>query len=71
MRLLRESRSTWSGGRVLGGSSATNAMMYMRGDPGDYDEWERRHGAEGWGFRDVLPVFRRSEKFRGFGVDEK
>ena len=46
-------------------------MALVALDPGDYDEWERRHGAEGWGFRDVLPMFRRSEKFRGFGVDEK
>jgi choline dehydrogenase-like flavoprotein len=44
-------------GKALGGSSAINAMIYMRGHPGDYDAW----GCAGWGWRDVLPVFRRGE----------
>jgi choline dehydrogenase-like flavoprotein len=44
-------------GKALGGSSAINAMIYMRGHPGDYDEW----GCAGWGWRDVLPVFLRAE----------
>lgn len=47
-------------GRVLGGSSSINGMMYMRGHPLDYDEW-RDLGCEGWGFEDVLPYFRKSE----------
>ncbi len=59
MRLLRSFRSVWSGGRVLGGSSATNAMMYVRGHPADYDGW----AADGWGYRQVLPFFRRAETF--------
>jgi choline dehydrogenase len=45
---------------VLGGSSSINGMIYMRGHPGDYDEW-RDLGCEGWGFNDVLPYFKRSE----------
>ena len=47
-------------GRCLGGSSAINAMLYVRGHPTDYDDWERS-GCSGWSFADVLPYFKRSE----------
>ena len=47
-------------GKVLGGSSSINAMMWYRGHPMDYDAWEAA-GAEGWSFKDVLPFFKRSE----------
>ncbi|WP_422373113.1 GMC family oxidoreductase [Hoeflea sp.] len=47
-------------GRALGGSSAINAMLYVRGHPSDYDDWAAQ-GCDGWGWADVLPVFRRSE----------
>lgn len=47
-------------GRVLGGSSAINAMIYMRGQAADYDGW-RQLGLDGWGWDDVLPVFKRHE----------
>jgi choline dehydrogenase-like flavoprotein len=47
-------------GRVLGGSSASNAMIYMRGHPGDYDDWAAL-GNAGWSYHDVLPLFRQSE----------
>ncbi|HVJ37147.1 MAG TPA: choline dehydrogenase [Stenotrophomonas sp.] len=53
-------RLWWPRGKVLGGSSSINAMCYVRGDPGDYDQWARA-GASGWGWQDVLPYFRRSE----------
>jgi choline dehydrogenase len=54
-------------GRVLGGSSSINGMFYMRGHPGDYDQW-RQMGATGWSFADVLPYFRKMEKsWRGEG----
>ncbi|EYR83895.1 GMC family oxidoreductase N-terminal domain-containing protein [Shinella sp. 838] len=46
--------------RVLGGGSSVNAMIYIRGVPGDYDHWADL-GAEGWGYADVLPFFRRAE----------
>jgi choline dehydrogenase-like flavoprotein len=47
-------------GKMLGGSSSMNAMLYVRGRPLDYDLWEEQ-GAAGWGWRDVLPYFLRSE----------
>ncbi|WP_207462565.1 GMC family oxidoreductase N-terminal domain-containing protein [Azospirillum sp. SYSU D00513] len=47
-------------GRVIGGSSAINAMIYMRGQRGDYDGW-RDMGLPGWGWDDVLPVFKKHE----------
>lgn len=47
-------------GRVLGGSSSINGMIYIRGHPREYDFW-RQDGCEGWGFDDVLPFFRKTE----------
>ena len=47
-------------GKSLGGSSSMNAMLYVRGRPLDYDAWEAQ-GASGWGFKDVLPYFMKSE----------
>jgi len=53
-------------GRVLGGGTSVNGMIYMRGQARDYDDWESVHGCTGWSYRDVLPVFRRQEKNRRF-----
>ena len=47
-------------GKSVGGSSSMNAMLYVRGRPWDYDAWEAQ-GAPGWGYRDVLPYFIKSE----------
>ncbi len=47
-------------GRVIGGSSSINGMVYVRGHARDFDRWAEE-GAEGWAYRDVLPYFRRSE----------
>lgn len=48
-------------GKVLGGSSSVNGMMYSRGHPRDYDQWAQM-GAIGWSYEDVLPYFRKSER---------
>lgn len=50
----------WPRGKVLGGSSAINGLLYIRGQKEDYDTW-RQMGNEGWSFDDVLPYFRRAE----------
>ncbi|WP_131740033.1 GMC family oxidoreductase [Actinomadura roseirufa] len=51
----------WPRGRTLGGSSSTNAMIYIRGHRYDYDTWRDAYGCEGWGYSDLLPYFRRAE----------
>jgi len=50
----------WPRGRVLGGSSSINGLLYIRGQAEDYDQW-RQLGCTGWSYDDVLPFFRRSE----------
>jgi choline dehydrogenase len=56
-------------GKVIGGSSAINAMIYMRGQAADYDHW-RQLGLNGWGWDDVLPFFKRHENhFLGESAD--
>ena len=57
---LNGRRLNYPRGKVLGGCSAINGMIYMRGQSADYDHW-RQLGNEGWGWDDVLPYFKRSE----------
>jgi choline dehydrogenase len=54
-------------GKVLGGSSSINGLVYVRGHALDFEQWVQ-DGAHGWGYRDVLPYFRKSETFAG-GAD--
>ena len=54
----------WPRGRILGGSSSINGLIYIRGQQADYDGWAQR-GAKGWDYRSVLPFFRRSEAYQG------
>jgi choline dehydrogenase len=63
-------RLVWPRGKVLGGSTAINGMMHIRGHPRDYEHW-RSLGLERWGYRDVLPHFRKFERNPGYdGADE-
>lgn len=55
-------RSYWPRGKVIGGSGSINAMVYVRGQPRDFDDWKAL-GNPGWGWDDVLPFFKKSEDF--------
>ncbi|MDZ4310812.1 MAG: choline dehydrogenase [Cypionkella sp.] len=58
----------WPRGKVLGGSSSINGLLYVRGQPQDYDHW-RQLGSAGWGWEDVKPLFLRAEnQQRGAGA---
>ena len=54
----------WPRGKVLGGSNQLNGMVYTRGHRLDYDTW-RQMGNDGWGYDDVLPLFKKTEDFQG------
>ncbi len=55
---------SWPRGRVLGGSSSINGLLYVRGQPQDYDHWAQL-GCTGWSWDSVLPLFKRSETWHG------
>ncbi|MEL7166702.1 MAG: GMC family oxidoreductase N-terminal domain-containing protein [Pseudomonadota bacterium] len=57
-------RHKWPRGRVLGGSSSINGLLYVRGQPQDFDGWAQM-GCSGWSWDDVLPFFKKSETWRG------
>ena len=65
---LNGRRVFWPRGKVLGGSSSINGLLYVRGQPEDYAHW-RQLGNEGWAWDDVLPYFKRSEQRIGPGDD--
>jgi choline dehydrogenase len=54
----------WPRGKIMGGSSSINAMVWIRGAPQDYNEWEAQ-GNKGWGWTDMLPVFKAIEDYEG------
>ncbi len=56
-------------GKLLGGSSSINGMVFVRGQSQDYDTWAQ-FGNRGWSYRDVLPIFRDMESYQGEGDDE-
>jgi choline dehydrogenase len=61
-------RMYWPRGKTLGGSSAINAMLYVRGHASDYDHW-RQLGNEGWSYDEVLPFFKKAENHEGGAND--
>ncbi|XP_063432397.1 glucose dehydrogenase [FAD, quinone]-like [Mytilus trossulus] len=60
---MREKRSYWPRGKVLGGTSNLNNMVYVRGSRHDFDQWETE-GCTGWSYKDVLPYFIKAEDFK-------
>ncbi|XP_039749003.1 glucose dehydrogenase [FAD, quinone]-like [Pararge aegeria] len=66
-----EGKCGWPRGKTMGGSTAINAMAYVRGNKADYDEWALM-GNEGWSYDDVLPYFIKSEKnLNKYSVDKE
>ncbi len=55
--------------KVIGGGSSINAQIYTRGNARDYDAWEKEEGLAGWGYRDVLPYFKRAENNERYAND--
>jgi len=62
---LNGRRGSWNAGRLLGGGSSINGMIYIRGDRTDYDDWAQDLGCEGWSWDEVLPWFLKSEGYSG------
>ena len=55
-------------GKLLGGSSSINGMVFVRGQARDFDTWAQM-GNRGWSYNDVLPIFKRMESYAGEGSD--
>jgi choline dehydrogenase len=60
-KFLGGRQADWPRMKALGGCSSMNAMIYIRGNRADYDEWRDAYGATGWGYDDVLPYFKKAE----------
>jgi choline dehydrogenase len=62
---LNGRRVPWNAGKMLGGGSSINGMIYIRGDQADYEQWAIELGCTGWSWSEVLPYFKKSENFSG------
>lgn len=58
----------WPRGRIIGGSSSINGLLYIRGQHEDYDDWAAK-GATGWDYKSILPYFQKSERYEGGGSE--
>jgi choline dehydrogenase len=67
---MRDRRMFWPRGRVLGGTSQVNGMLWVRGEPAEYDHW-RDLGNAGWAYEDVLPQLKRIESYAGGNPNER
>jgi choline dehydrogenase-like flavoprotein len=66
---MRDRVFRYTQAKVIGGGSSINAQIYTRGNARDYDAWEKEEGLVGWGYRDVLPYFKRAENNERFAND--
>ncbi|MHB0774909.1 GMC family oxidoreductase [Halomonas sp. WWR20] len=62
-------KMTMAQGRIIGGSSSVNGMIYIRGQREDYDRWVSEYECEGWGYHELLPFFRKAEANESLGGD--
>ncbi|XP_026497785.2 glucose dehydrogenase [FAD, quinone]-like [Vanessa tameamea] len=69
-RSIRDQTCAWTRGKTMGGSSAVNYLVYMRGNKRDYDNWAEL-GNHGWSYREVLPYFKKSENNRDIESHDK
>ncbi|KAH6925528.1 hypothetical protein HPB50_006572 [Hyalomma asiaticum] len=68
-RAMEGNRCNWARGKVLGGSSTINFQMHVRGNRRDFDLWETQYGAFNWSYRNVLPYFKKYERYMGPNPD--
>ena len=59
---MRSKQALWPRGKVCGGTSVLNYMMWVRGNPEDYNEWADVYGCNGWSWKDIVPIFRSLER---------
>ena len=65
---LKKQVAQWPLGKTMGGTSSSNSMLYARGNKADYEQW-KEGGAEGWGYEDVLPYFKKAESYKGVDMN--